>query len=270
MVFEQGLLQFKIMGVINITPDSFSDGGSYFSPHKALARAIQLIEEGADFVDLGAESTRPGAEPLTHEAEWQRLEPVLRLLNEHDILPSVTVDTMKLQTMERLLDWKIAGINDIGGIASPDILKALRKSGVRHHISMHMHGNPQVMQKQPLDAESAVMQVGDFLRNQQEKLLSCGFKIGEFWLDPGIGFGKCDRANLLLMTKVYEWQKDYRIAMGVSRKSLIGRILDIKTPQDRDDPSKMLEWGLVMAGACLIRTHEVKPLVKIRNIILSG
>lgn len=270
MVLGKNSYGFKIMGVVNITPDSFSDGGAYLSPLKALERAVEMIKIGADFVDIGAESTRPGATPLSPEEEWIRLEPVLKLVNEHQIGQFITVDTMKPEIMERLIDWRIAGINDVSGGTPTDLLYRLRRSGICHHISMHMHGNPQTMQISPLDGTQAIERVSEFFAAQNRKLLECGFERGQFWLDPGIGFGKTDQANLCLMAQLRHWCVDYNVAIGISRKSFIGRLFDLSTPLERDLPSKSMELGLVLSGARLIRTHEIKPLVKIRNILMSS
>jgi dihydropteroate synthase len=270
MVLEKNLKAFKIMGVVNITPDSFSDGGLYLSPQKALEKAVGMIKLGADLIDIGAESTRPGALPLSAEQEWVRLEPVLNLIKEHNISRFITVDTMKPEIMERLVDWKIAGINDVSGCAPDDLLCQLRRSGKTHHVTMHMHQNPQTMQKDPMTGIKAVEIVSEFFVTQNSRLLKCGFESGQFWLDPGIGFGKTDQANLFLMSQVSTWRDQFNIAIGISRKSFIGRLLDIDIPSERDLPSKTLELGLLLAGAGLIRTHEIRPLIKIRNILMSG
>lgn len=261
---------FKIMGVINVTPDSFSDGNSYMDPTHASDQALKLIDEGADFIDLGAESSRPDALPVDVETEWDRLEPVLKVFKRKNLLPKVTVDTRKPQIMLRLMEWGIAGINDIAGGAPKEALTKISSYPGINYIAMHMHGVPENMQKNPLDGIDAVESVGNFFKLTHKNLLDCGFDPLQIFLDPGIGFGKTDRANMLLIKNLGQWTKTYQVALGVSRKSFIGRILGLNNPIDRDLPSKMVEMGLVLSGASIIRTHSAKALSTIRNILNPG
>lgn len=258
---------FKIMGVINVTPDSFSDGNRFKDPTKAADQALRLIKEGADFIDLGAESSRPGADPVDLETEWQRLEPVLKMFKRKNLLDRVTVDTRKPEVMLRLLDWGICGINDIAGGAPEETLKKLCVSPSLNYIAMHMRGEPENMQISPLDGEEAVHAVSAFFKKTHQKLMNAGFNPKQIFLDPGIGFGKTDRANLLLIDQVRHWSQTYQIAIGVSRKSFMGRILGVSGPAQRDLPSKMVEMGLVLAGASIIRTHSIKALSNIYKIL---
>lgn len=255
-----------IMGIVNVTPDSFSDGGQFFSPQFALKHIDQLVREGADIVDIGAESSRPNASPVPLEEEWTRLAPLLKALDKENIC--VSVDTYKPEIMRRLLDHKVEIINDIkGGAQVPDdVLKAWAREG-RTYLGMHMHRDPQTMQTTPLgpkDASAAVATYYDLTRRRMESL---GFAVDKIWLDPGIGFGKTDAANLYLIREAIEGARAIPLVMGISRKSFLGRILDIDQAEDRDAPSKMLELSFLYAGVKAIRTHDVKHLKRLKDLI---
>jgi dihydropteroate synthase len=253
------------MGIINVTPDSFSDGGDYYESRDALSRVHALFEEGADLVDIGAESSRPGAEPVSPEEEWRRLFPVLKALPA-DILPKISVDTYKPQTMIQAAKLGVGIINDIRGGADDSVLMELSKFGVCY-IAMHMHLDPKSMQQQPLEPCEALKVAQDFYHSTKERLLNCGFQQEQVWLDPGIGFGKTDAANLQLIAHALDISDKYPIVLGISRKSFIGRILDLPDPGSRDDPSKMLELGFMLRGVKAIRTHEVSRLAKMKEYL---
>ncbi len=254
------------MGVINITPDSFSDGGRYNNPEDALRRAITLSEEGADIIDLGAESSRPGAKFLSVDEEWHRLEPVLRKIEAANLQAHISVDTNKPEIMRRIVDYGVSIVNDIRGGADRRTLEFLSRHSITY-LAMHMHQNPDTMQIQPLYGVDAISEVEAFYRKTKQYLLDCGFKDENIWLDPGIGFGKDDKANLLLLKQSYSWVKQYQLVMGISRKSFLGRLLGIGNPQDRDPASKMLEYSFLAHNIKAIRTHEVKSLVIMRGLL---
>lgn len=252
--------QVHIMGVINTTPDSFSDGGAYLDPLHALARAEELVAAGADYIDIGAESTRPGAAPVSMDEEWARLKPVLEPLCNSGINARISVDTRKPEIMRRAANLGVGMINDVQGNTDFATLQDLASRPGMKILVMHMHGNPQTMQKAPLRGPVAVQVVDRFFKNTHKKLLDAGFGHSQIWLDPGIGFGKTDAGNVQLMQQIPHWSAHYHLAVGISRKSLIGRTLGIENPDQRDGPSKMLELGLIAAGARLIRTHDVARL----------
>lgn len=253
-----------IMGVVNVTPDSFSDGGRFFKPEDAVDQVLRLVDDGADIVDIGAESSRPGAELITPEIEWQRLEPVLEKLFQRDIGCQISIDTNKDKTMLRLQDYPISIINDIKGGASQSTLEALAAQDMTY-IAMHMHQTPSTMQIKPLDGQEAVDKVEVFYTSALDRLKRCGFSEDRIWLDPGIGFGKTDCANIALIKFSMERAKKWPIVVGVSRKSFIGRLLGIDNPKERDHPSKMLELALMLAPVKAIRTHDVAKLRLIRD-----
>lgn len=259
--------KISVMGVINVTPDSFSDGGQYFSPEAASNQALHLDRLGASYIDLGAESTRPGAETISLETEWGRLSPVLELLQTKQLAAQISVDTSKPDIMLRSANLGVRMINNVNGCTDDATLEKLASDyeGMQY-LAMHKHGDPDSMQKKPLDGKDATDAVDAFFKTSFSQLRSAGFSPDQIWLDPGIGFGKTDRANALLLAQIPRWSNDYQIAVGVSRKSMIGRLLDIEKPENRDDATKMLELGLIAAGARLVRTHDVERLCNIVSL----
>jgi len=261
------------MGVLNVTPDSFSDGGRFLDPTAAVDQALSLVAAGADVIDVGAESTRPGAKTLPPEEEWQRLEPVLKrlgALGEGKLGAKLSVDTRKPSLMRPAAELGASYINDVSGLAPMDILRTLAGFRGLQYIAMHMIATPETMQLEPLRGSEAVRAVDAFFGEATQRLADAGFAAERRWLDPGIGFGKADSGNLRLMAALPQWTNRYNIAIGISRKSFIGRALDIPVPQDRDAPSKMLELGLAFAGAKMIRTHDVARLRKLLDTLTSG
>jgi len=258
--------QVLIMGVLNLTPDSFSDGGQFIGSRDAATHAQQLIDDGADIVDLGAESTRPGSKVISEAEEWRRLGPVLLEVLNMGVL--VSVDTYKPGIMRRAVDAGAQYINDVrgGALLRDDELTVLAKTGISY---VAMHGSPgfETMQIAPLDAERAVQAVDTFFAGAHARLLNAGFAPSRIWLDPGIGFGKNDRANLALLRLSMQRASAYNLTLGVSRKSFIGRLLGIESPRERDQPAKMLELGLMLGGVKMIRTHDVKALARIRALM---
>lgn len=255
-----------IMGILNLTPDSFSDGGRFHHVDDAIERAHEIFTEGADWIDIGAESSRPGALPVSERDEWARLEPVLSALTEQDLGSRISVDTYKPEVMLKAARMGVSIINDIKGARQIEdsVLCELARLGVTY-IAMHMKGDPGSMQQEPLDCEEALDAMGDFYEKTTHRLMRCGFNRERICLDPGIGFGKTDRANVRLLAHALRSSEAYQIVLGVSRKSFIGRGLNIENPAERDLPSKMLEFGLMLSGVKAIRTHEVKTLYGLKE-----
>ncbi|MEZ4742794.1 MAG: dihydropteroate synthase [Bdellovibrionota bacterium] len=269
--FEANDLNVKIMGIVNITPDSFSDGGYYLSPSTAISHCYKLIEDGADYLDLGAESSRPGSKPIDSELEWQRLKPILNEIHKQnictDINVKISIDTRYATTMLHAMDYDVSMINNISGLCDFNTLKKLATKPDMQYLAMHMHQNPTTMQQAPLEATNIYEHIKSFFSHAQKSLQNAGFLSENIWLDPGIGFGKTDAANLRLIAHTQEFANEYNLAIGVSRKSWIGRMLKIENPKDRDHPSKMIEMALAIFGAKLIRTHDVKPLVQMLRVL---
>jgi dihydropteroate synthase len=258
------------MGIVNVTPDSFSDGGLAFDPGAAEARADRLWADGADWLDVGAESTRPGAAPVDEGEEWRRLEPVLKRLAGKSRGPRVSVDTRKPAVMRRAADLGVGMINDVSGLADPATLTALARYPGLAYAAMHMHGTPETMQKTPLPAARARATVERFFADATAALAGAGFPPERIWLDPGIGFGKTDAANVQLIAAVGELARGRQLLVGVSRKSLLGRVLGIQEPDARDAPTKTLELGLAIAGAGMLRTHDVRRLRTLLKLLTEA
>jgi len=259
---------FMIMGVINITPDSFSDGGFFLSPEKALDHCLKIESEGADYLDIGAESSRPGAKSIGPKIEWERLKPVLEKLASSNLKAKISIDSKNDETILRAADAGASMINNINGLSSDKTLNTIAKIPNIEYMAMHIHKSPQTMQLEPMNAKKAIESVSSFFDSSKLKLVNAGFNEKNIWLDPGIGFGKTDEANIQLMQMTAHYAKKHNIAIGVSRKSWIGRTLGLDNPVDRDGPSKMMELGLWMLGAKIIRTHEVKTLAKLRDLLI--
>lgn len=254
------------MGVINVTPDSFSDGGKHSSVELALQNALALYEEGADIIDIGAESTRPNSKPVSLEEEWKRLEPLLCLLAKHHPQIPISIDSYKDEIIKRSFDYNIAYINNVKGLLKDDTLKKISQKNIKY-IAMHMHKSPKNMQDEPLCSENALDKVTKFYDDTVLKLQDLGFQKDHILLDPGIGFGKDDSANLKLLKNCHYHPLKQQFVVGISRKSFFGRLLGIKNPLDRDPVSKMLELSLMMAGVYAIRTHEVGSLKNLKNLL---
>ena len=265
--------KFKIMGILNVTPDSFSDGGLYTSVDDAMARVDEFISQGVDYIDIGAESTRPGSRPITEDQEWERLEPILSALAKKDLgRTKISLDSKNSSTISKACaTGTIQMINDISGTQSSDMLSefietAKAKSIELEYCAMHMHETPATMQENPLPTSKAIATCETFFHAAQKKLITAGFKRENIYMDPGVGFGKTDSANLKLLETTPIWSKRFNLLYGISRKSFIGRLLNIASPEDRDAPSKAFELSLAMMGASIIRTHDVRGLARLREV----
>ena len=258
------------MGIINVTPDSFSDGGDYFLPAHAIKKAIEIKKMGADWIDLGAESSRPGSSPVSPDEEWRRLEPTIKGIKE--TLPNtfLSIDTYKPSTMIKAAGLGVDMINCIKGVVDLGTLqKILSLNKNMNYIAMHMHGLPSTMQDQPLDTSTNFLE--EFCQESTQKLSLAGFKPEQIWLDPGIGFGKSDRLNHSCL----EWvarTKYQQIVLGISRKSYIGRMFSIEKAKDRDDVSNAIEYSMTLSNhrIKMVRTHRVDKLAKLRKLGISN
>jgi dihydropteroate synthase len=244
----------RLMGVVNVTPDSFSDGGLYLEPEAAIAHGAQLAEEGADILDVGGESTRPGAAEVPVEEELARIEPVVSDLA--GLGHTVSIDTSKATVARAALDAGAAIVNDITALrGDPEMagLCAERKAGL---ILMHMQGNPRTMQDDPRYGD-VVDDVRAFLAERLEAALGAGVEEGNVWLDPGIGFGKTLEHNLELLRRLGELRDLGRpLVVGTSRKSFIGKI-DGSEAGDRIGGTIASSVWAAAEGADVLRVHDV-------------
>lgn len=242
-----------IMGIINVTPDSFSDGGQFLSPDQALKQIERQIQEGADLIDIGAESTRPGAQKVTLEEEIQRLEPILRVYKRHFDTP-LSLDTSKSETASMGLAYGVDIINDISALRADPEMAAVANKHRCPVILMHMQGEPATMQSRP-QYTHVVTEVVDFLAERLEFARRAG--LTDIILDPGIGFGKSPDHNLQLIKHVDALKRlDCPVLMGVSRKSFIGAITGAEV-QNRLPGSLAAAVFAAMSYSHFIRVHDV-------------
>jgi dihydropteroate synthase len=244
-----------VMGIVNVTPDSFSDGGAFFDPHRAIGHAVKLAEDGADILDIGGESTRPGALPIPLEEEIRRVVPVVEEVACRVTVP-VSVDTMKPEVARRCLDAGAAIVNDVAGFRDPEMVRvaADHRAGV---VVMHMRGTPQTMQVDP-QYEDVVREVGDFFDERLRALAEAGIAPEAVCLDPGIGFGKTHEHTLDLLANLGDLSRFGRpICLGVSRKGFIG-IITGRARHERLAGSLAVACIAAARGqAHILRVHDV-------------
>ena len=247
------------MGVVNVTPDSFSDGGLHLQPDRAAAAARAMVRDGAALVDVGAESTRPGAEPVSLDEELRRLVPVLERL---DGVP-VSVDTAKAEVARRALSLGAVMINDVTALRGDPALAGVVAEAGGYLCLMHMQGEPRTMQRDPR-YDDVVSEVRAFLEERLSTAVAAGLREEDVCLDPGIGFGKTVEHNLELLRRLGELAELGRpIVVGVSRKSTIGRVLG--DPEARTGSTAGSVGAAVAAfdrGASIFRVHDVREHVE--------
>ena len=259
-----------IMGVVNVTPDSFSDGGQYISPSKAIEHGLQLLDEGADILDIGGESTRPGAEVVDIQKEIDRVVPVIEGLKKHACW--ISIDTRNAKTMQAALSVGANIINDISALSyDPESIDVASEAEVPV-ILMHSQGTPQSMQNNP-SYNNVVMEVFAFLKERIELCKSHRIDTDLLVIDPGIGFGKTIEHNLLLLRDIREFHAlGAPILLGTSRKSFIGALSGNEPPDDRLGGSlSSALWGLSQ-GVSIFRVHDVKETkqaIRVYKAILS-
>ncbi len=256
MPFDIGLSNRPlIMGVVNVTPDSFSDGGLYHSPKLAVEYAKRLVEEGADILDVGGESTRPGSAPVSVGEELNRVIPVLKELVESGI--PVSIDTSKPEVMQHAIEAGAAIINDVNALRSPGALETIAGNGHVIVCLMHMQGAPQYMQTNP-KYENIVAEVKGFLQERIDTVKAAGVSQERLIIDPGFGFGKMLRHNLELLRCLEDFKDlDVPILAGLSRKSMLGAITGNEAT-NRVHESVSAALIAVTKGANIVRVHDVK------------
>lgn len=243
-----------VMGIVNVTPDSFSDGGRHLG-EAALAHALKLVEDGADILDIGGESTRPGAQPVPAREEITRTVPLIRALRQKGISVPISIDTMKAEVAEAALDAGAEIVNDVTAGSDPAMLGLCAKHKCVL-ILMHMQGTPRTMQQAPQYTD-VVGEVSDYLARRVRAAEDAGCARESLWIDPGFGFGKLPAHNLELLRRLPEFAVLGRpLVLGVSRKSTLGQLTG--RPVDDREPES-LAAGLIGAlhGASVLRVHEV-------------
>ena len=259
----------RVMGIVNVTPDSFSDGGRFDSTHSAVAHCERLLAEGADILDIGGESSRPGIPPVPLAEELARVLPVLAEAVRLGI--PISVDTYKPEVMRHALDLGADIINDISGLREPgsrDVVAAHPRCGI---CLMHMHGEPESMQRSPMQGD-AVPQVVQFLERASKALRELGVAPGRIAWDPGIGFGKTVEQNFALLARQRELlMGGHPLLVGWSRKSSLGAVTGLAV-QERMAPSLAAALLAVERGAHIVRVHDVKETVaalKVRGAMIA-
>lgn len=250
-----------LMGILNITPDSFSDGGRFVDPDKALSHAIRMAEDGADIIDVGGESSRPGAEPVSIEEEVKRVVPIIEKLAAMISTP-ISIDTYRAEVARRALDAGAAMVNDISALRMDEGMLSLIAERKVPVVLMHMQGTPRDMQENP-QYQSVVGEICTFLRERIQLCLGAGITSERIVIDPGIGFGKTVDHNLEIMKHLSEFKSlGYPLLIGTSRKSFVGKVLGLPTEERLEGTAATVAYA-VTQGADVVRVHDVKEMVRV-------
>jgi dihydropteroate synthase len=252
-------LRTHVMGILNVTPDSFSDGGRYLDIEKAIEHGRKLAEDGADFIDIGGESTRPGSESVSIEEEIRRVIPVIESLSKNISVP-ISIDTCKSDVAEAALQAGAVIINDISAMTFDTKMASV---AVKHQASvvlMHIQGTPKTMQMNP-SYKNVTEEVKQFLRERVEAAMKAG--ITQIMIDPGIGFGKKFEHNIQLLRELKSITSlGYPLLVGVSRKAFLGAIMNLP-PNDRVEGTAAAVTASILNGANIIRVHDVKEMKRV-------
>ncbi len=251
-----------VMGILNVTPDSFSDGGRFPLPDKAVEEGVRMVEEGADILDVGGESTRPESDPVSPAEELRRVIPVIAGLARKVNVP-ISVDTTKASVAREAVNCGAEIINDISAMRFDLEMPAVAATTGAGLILMHMRGLPKDMQRGPLIYQSLIDDISDFLQERLENALACGVERERTMLDPGIGFGKTAEDNMRLLKHLSRFRGLGRpIITGVSRKSFIGKVMGGE-PGERLEGTAAAVAVAVMNGSSVVRVHDVKFMKKV-------
>jgi dihydropteroate synthase len=274
-MFGQALDRPAVMGIVNVTPDSFSDGGHYLDAGAAVAHGLELAATGADVLDVGGESTRPNATPVEAAEEIRRVVPVVRRLAAEGGVP-VSVDTMKAEVAAAALEAGATVVNDVSaGRADAAMLGVVAGAGAGY-VAMHMLGTPATMQDDPR-YDDVVADVGDFLEQRLEAAAGAGIPVGNLVADPGIGFGKTTTHNLVLLRRLPELVERLApvpVLVGTSRKAFIGQILagpdgHALPPGDREEGTLATVVWAFDRGAAMVRVHDVRPAAEAARLLAA-
>ncbi|MDP3260340.1 MAG: dihydropteroate synthase [Thermodesulfovibrionales bacterium] len=251
-----------LMGILNVTPDSFSDGGQYFDRTLAIKRAHEMVEEGADIIDIGGESTRPGSEPVSLQEEISRTIPVIEALAK-DIKVPISIDTYKAEVAKMALDAGASIVNDISGLRFDTEMPKVVSQYKVPVVIMHIKGTPKNMQINP-QYEALIPEVMDYLRESIRLAVESGIAEDKIIIDPGIGFGKTFDHNLEIIKNLREFTLlEKPLLVGVSRKAFIGKILGDAPASERLEGTAAAVAISILNGANIIRVHDVKEMKKV-------
>ena len=255
-----------VMGILNVTPDSFSDGGLFYNTNEAVSHALQLIENGIDIIDIGGESTRPGAKKISEEEEIQRIIPVVKQIRELSSEIIISIDTTKSMVAQKAIQSGANIINDISGFSFDNkMIDVIRETKVPV-IIMHMQGDPSNMQNNPV-YNDLITDISSFFKSKIKLATDAGIKKKQIILDPGIGFGKKVRDNFQLINQLNEFCKlGFPVMIGPSRKSFIGTTLNLPVDDRLEGTAAAVAVG-VMNGARIVRVHDVKEIKRVVTIV---
>lgn len=250
-----------VMGVLNVTPDSFSDGGRFFDRTAAIAHALEMVEEGADLLDIGGESTRPGAEHVPEDEELRRVLPVIEAVAAATEVP-ISIDTRKASVARKAVEAGASIVNDTGGEEADPGMPAVAAEMGAAIVFMHSRGTPATM-RTLTDYSDVVTDVAAFLQKAAEDLQAAGVPRESIVLDPGFGFAKTAEQNLELLDRLDEIVSvGYPVLAGTSRKSFIGAVLDLPEDQRVEGTSATVAWAIAR-GAHIVRVHDVRPITRV-------
>lgn len=253
-----------VMGIVNVTPDSFYDGGVTVAPDAAVTQALQMINDGADLIDIGGESSRPGSEPVSLEMECSRVMPVLEALQPHAL--RISVDTYHAETARQALALGATIINDISAFRFDPELVNVVASARCGYVLMHMQGTPRTMQDAPRYAD-VIDEIRAFFEERMAFATAQGIAESAIWLDPGFGFGKSIAHNLEIIRRLAEFKTLGRpILVGVSNKATLGAILDDAPVHERQEGTAAAIAVAIANGADCVRVHEVKKMARITKM----
>lgn len=253
-----------VMGIVNVTPDSFSDGGRFFDPEAAVSRGIEMVRDGADIVDIGGESTRPGSDPVSVEDEQARVLPVIKRLAAEVAVP-ISVDTRKHEVAEAAVDVGATIVNDVTAGSDPDMFRLVRERDVGM-VLMHMKGEPKTMQESPR-YDDVVQEVHDYLDSRVRAAVEAGVVWDRLCIDPGLGFGKTTDHSLRLMKETEALLDLGRpVLVGPSRKSFVGDVLGTEIGERVEGTAGAVAY-MVAKGAHIVRVHDVKEMTRVVRVV---
>ncbi len=255
-----------IMGVLNVTPDSFSDGGAYLEVDSAIVHARSMVADGATILDIGGESSRPGAEPVPIDVELNRVLPVIRALKSEQLDIPISIDTTKAEVAQKALEAGAHIINDITALQGDSAMADVAAEMDAGVILMHMKGTPRTMQQSPFYGD-VVKNIYDNLENWIDRSVDKGIEPNRIIIDPGIGFGKTTEQNIQILKKLSVFKQLNRpILIGTSRKSFIGKLLDLPVTDRVEGTIATVCWSIVQ-GADIVRVHDVKAVSRAVKMI---
>ncbi len=253
----------KIMGIVNVTPDSFSDGGQFTSHEAAVEHALVLVDQGADILDVGGESTRPGASPVPADQEYERVIPVIEGIRKHNREVAISVDTSKAIIAKDAVEAGATMINDVTAGRHDPLMFRVAADADTPLVLMHMQGEPRTMQEQPT-YQDVVADVSAFLQERVDAARTAGVR--ELYVDPGIGFGKTLEHNLALLRSLETFDRIAPVVLGISRKRFLGMLTGIEQASDRDHATALMHALLLPKRAAIVRVHNVEEVALLRTL----